>query len=68
MSEWLTTGQMVDKLENGQIARGAMPDLKGTVYAIKTKTGGIYQSYKDGRAKSSFYLHADVVNAKWTIE
>lgn len=64
MSRWLTTGQMIDELRLDEIAES---NGKNPIYAKVTGTGGIYQCYKNGTPRTSFYLHARHMKMKWRI-
>lgn len=65
MSEWLTTGQMIDRLKVGEIARN--DNGINTIFVKKSETRGIYKCNEQGVAKESAFLVASFVDSKWRI-
>jgi hypothetical protein len=59
MSEWLTTGQMIDRLKVGEIAEGDVMKIRVT----KTKVGSIADVDTGERLQLAF----SVDNIKWRI-
>jgi hypothetical protein len=63
----LTTGQMIDKLEVGEVAEGSFGDFMS--YVTKVKSGCFYQC-SDGTGEKfdkPFTVFAGVSNVKWRI-
>ena len=65
MSEWLTTGQMIDSLQENQIA---MNDTFGTY--VTGKSYGFIWCKKDGsRLENQYSIISDMtIDSKWKIE
>lgn len=71
-NEWLTTGQMIDQLKEGQIAEGKAP-FDGYVRRIKKREDGVIVNLKNnGDYKEAFkseltILNRSMLDSKWRI-
>lgn len=68
MSEWLTTGEMIDALKVGEVAECI--NANSEVFSISTqvtKIEGGSVVWNCGHLNHRAYLAGDVVNAKWRI-
>ncbi|MED4978257.1 hypothetical protein P9726_00620 [Geobacillus stearothermophilus] len=67
MSEWLTTGEMIDRLKVGEVAEGV--DGLGKEYCVtKTEYGMSFcSSTGDTRGYLEFTLNKNILGAKWRI-
>lgn len=61
MSEWLTTGQMIDKLKVGEIAESK------SLQVIKGECGTIYIHNEHGKTNYVLTIFDHVTNEKWRI-
>ncbi|WP_313894703.1 hypothetical protein [Psychrobacillus sp.] len=68
MTEWLTTGQMIDRLKVGQIAATEKYNHQGTAYVSKEEQGGFYWCDKEGRKDDYIILgNKHFTEADWRI-
>ncbi|MBT2215865.1 hypothetical protein KK120_08885 [Virgibacillus dakarensis] len=65
MSEWLSTGEMIDQLKVGEIARN--DNDSNTIFVKKSKTGSFYKCFENGVARESVFLVGSFVDSKWRI-
>jgi hypothetical protein len=67
MSEWLTTGEMIDRLKVGEVAEGV--DSLGKEYCVtKTEYGMSFcSSTGDTRGYLEFTLNKNILGARWRI-
>ncbi|MBT2601401.1 MULTISPECIES: hypothetical protein [unclassified Oceanobacillus] len=63
--ELLTTGQMIDQLKVGEVARN--DNDSNTIFVKRAETGGIYKCFKDGTTRESAFLVSAFVDSKWRI-
>jgi hypothetical protein len=68
MSEWLTTGQMIDRLKVGEVA---IPDQKEYLAVKRTEKGFIWvdrNTYEQSKIHQSYFrVDCFTVNIKWRI-
>jgi hypothetical protein len=71
MSEWLTTGEMIDRLKAGEIAECSLGDFVG--YVTKISSGAIVCCEENGEIlehdnkKVVLTLSSDVLKMQWRI-
>lgn len=67
MSEWLTTGEMIDRLKVGEVAEciDANEFFSKANQVTKAESGGLV--WVDEFLRSRVYLASAVINAKWRI-
>lgn len=66
MTEWLTTGQMIDRLKVGEIAESDNPHPGDKKFA-KISAGGLYYIEKGTRERFPFHVIDHYKTVKWRI-